>query len=333
VVTANKALLAVHGDEIFAAAEAASVDVYYEAAVCGGVPIIRALREGLASDRIEGIVGIVNGTSNFVLSTMAETGRSFADVLAEAQARGYAEADPHLDVAGLDAAHKLAILVMLCFGTRVDVNAIYTEGIDRLAPFDFEYARRFDYVVKPVVIARDHADGIEARVHPAMIPAHWLLADVAGAKNALYVTSYALGASLYYGAGAGMMPTAMAVVSDVIEVCRNVQAASTGRAPVRAFQRMRDRPLRSMEALRCRYYMRFGVLDRPGVLGQLTTILGQHDISIEQVVQDGKRDPGRAVRVVVLTHEACERNVRAAVQQIAGLECVSEPAAVVRIVQ
>jgi homoserine dehydrogenase len=332
VVTANKALLAVHGEQVFAAAEAAGVDIYYEAAVCGGVPIIRALREGLASDRIEQLRGIVNGTSNYILSTMAAEGRPFAEVLAEAQAAGYAEADPALDVGGMDACHKLAILMTLCYGASIDVDSIYVEGIDRLDPIDFAYAERFGYVIKPLAIAREHPDGtLEARVHPTMIPASWLLAAVPGAKNALYVDSYALGPSLYYGAGAGMMPTAMAAVSDVIEVARNIKAGATGALPVRSFQRLVARPVREIAELRSKYYMRFGVLDRPGVLGQITTILGEHEISLSQIVQEGPRDPNRPVRVVVLTHEAREGNMRLALAQIQKLTVVVEPAALIRI--
>lgn len=333
VITANKALLAVHGEEVFAAADECGVDLYYEAAVCGGVPIIRMLREGLASDRIDEIYGIVNGTSNFILTSMANEGSSFAETLADAQGRGYAESNPFLDVSGTDAAHKLAILVMLCFGTTVDVGEIFIEGIDGLDPMDFRYAERFGYVIKPLVIARDHADGIEARVHPAMIPAHWLLADVPGAKNALYVSSYALGPSMYYGAGAGMMPTAMAVVSDIIEVARNIFASAAGALPLRSYMALAHRPVRPVSELHSRYYLRFSVLDRPGVLGQITTILGEHSISIAQVVQEGRRDPGRPVRVVVLSHEAREGNVRLALAQIARLTTVVEPAALIRIVE
>ncbi len=333
LVTANKALLAVHGEEIFAAAEENGVDLYYEAAVCGGVPIIRALREGLASDRIERFYGIVNGTSNYILSTMASDSRPFADILAEAQKLGYAEADPTLDVSGGDAAHKLAILTMLCFGTGVNVREIFVEGIEGLDPVDFEYAKRFGYVIKPLVMAADHGDSIEARVHPTMIPESWLLADVPGAKNALYVQSYALGPSLYYGAGAGMMPTAMAVVSDLIEVCRNIRAGATGAMPLRSYQHLVHRPMRAIDELRSRYYTRFAVLDRPGVLGQITTILGDHQVSIAQVVQEGPRDPGRPVKIVVLTHEAREGNVRHALAQIGKLAAVVEPAALVRIAE
>jgi homoserine dehydrogenase len=331
VVTANKALLAVHGDQVFAAAEKRGVDVYFEAAVCGGVPIIRALREGLASDRIEAIYGIVNGTSNFLLTAMAEERRPYAEILAEAQKLGYAEADPTLDVKGIDAAHKLAILAMLCFGTPIRVEDLFVEGVDRLHPLDFEMAARFGYVIKPLVIAAQHQDGIEARVHPTMIPTGWLLAAVSGAKNALYVKSYALGPSLYYGAGAGMMPTAMAVVSDLIEVTRNVTAGATGRLPARSL--MQARPVRPMDQLTSRYYMRFAVLDRPGVLGTLTTVLGEHEISLAQVVQEGPRDPGRPVNVVMLTHRAREGNVRHALGQLGKLSVVVEPPALIRMAE
>ena len=328
VVTANKALLAEHGAEVFAAAEKARVDVYYEAAVCGGVPIIRVLREGLASDRVEQLHGIVNGTSNYILSTMTETRRPFADVLREAQDLGYAEADPTLDIGGGDAAHKLAILVNLCFGTQVDVKSIPTDGIDIVEPIDLEYAEKFGYVIKPLVIARDHITAIEARVHPALIPANWLLADVGGAKNAVYVHSYALGPSLYYGAGAGMLPTAMAVVSDMIEIGKNIFARAAGaaaphRRPVEA------RKMLDVNDISTRYYLRFAVHDQPGVLGQLMTILGAHGVSIAQVIQDTSGTG--PVAVVVLTHEAREGQVRAALDEIDALSVVEKPARVIRI--
>jgi homoserine dehydrogenase len=334
VITANKAVLAEHGREIFAAAHARGVDVYYEAAVCGGVPVIRVLREGLASDRIEQIVGIVNGTSNFILTAMAEQGRPFAEVLREAQDLGYAEADPTLDVGGGDAAHKLAILVMLCFGTHVDVAAIAKDGIDQLDPIDLEYAARFGYVVKPLVFAREHAGGlgIEARVHPALVPRGWLLASVAGAKNALYVTSYALGPSMYYGAGAGMLPTAMAVVSDLIEGSRDLMAQEHGARPAR-HRPLADKPMLPLSEIRTRYYLRFGVADRPGVLGQLMTILGTHGVSIAQVVQDGARagEAAGTARVFVVTHEAREGDVQAALAEIGALPASVEPGRLIRI--
>jgi homoserine dehydrogenase len=333
VVTANKLLLARHGPAVFAAAAAAGVDVYYEAAVCGGVPVIRVLREGLASDRVEHVAGIVNGTSNYILSAMATGGQDFAAALAEAQARGYAEADPTLDVGGGDAAHKLAVLCMLCFGATVDADAIYTEGIDRLEAIDLAYAQRFGYVVKPLAIGRDHAAGIEARVHPAMVPARWLLAGVDGAKNALAVTSYALGPSLYCGAGAGMMPTAMAVVSDLIEISRNIVGRVAGAPPTRRHGALATRPLLPMAQVRSRYYLRFAVADRPGVLGQLTTILGAHDVSIAQVVQDARGAGALPAQVVIVTHDAAEGDVQAALAAIAALPLCAAPPRLVRVVE
>jgi homoserine dehydrogenase len=332
VVTANKALLADHGEEMFGAAESAGVDIYYEAAVCGGVPVIRTLREGLASDRIQEFYGIVNGTSNFILSTMARTNRSFSDVLAEAQALGYAESDPSFDIGGMDAAHKLAILIMLCFGTGVDVREIYREGIDRIEPVDIHFAHSFGYVIKPLAIARETPAGIEARVHPTMIPANWMMADVPGAKNALFVHSYALGSSMYYGAGAGMMPTAVSVVSDVIEVARNIQAGVTGALPLRSYRSLVHRPVTDIHELRSRYYLRFAVPDRPGVLGQIMTVLGEHQVSIAQVSQDPPDDHDEPVRVVVRTHEAREGDVRAALERIGALPGMPEFARLIRII-
>jgi homoserine dehydrogenase len=335
VVTANKALLAEHGAEVFSAADRAGVDVYYEAAVCGGVPVIRVLREGLASDRVEALHGIVNGTSNYILSTMAATRRAFADILRDAQALGYAEADPTLDIGGGDAAHKLAILVNLCFGTNIDVAAIPTDGIEIVEPIDLAYADKWGYVIKPLVIARAHGDPavgpIEARVHPALIPASWLLAEVGGAKNALYVQSYALGSSLYYGAGAGMLPTAMAVVSDMIEIGRNIFARVAGAPRPTRPRPTQPRALVAQADIRTRYYLRFGVHDKPGVLGQLMTILGAHRISIAQVVQDSRAGSAEPVWVVVLTHEAREHDVRAALAEIDGLDVVRQPARLIRI--
>ena len=334
VVTANKALLAEHGAEVFAAAEKAGVDIYYEAAVCGGVPIIRVLREGLASDRVEALNGIVNGTSHYILSTMTETRRPFADILREAQALGYAEADPTLDIGGGDARHKLAILINLCFSTTIDASAIPMDGIDIVDPMDLAYAEKFGYVIKPLVIARDHGDNrIEARVHPALIPQHWLLADVEGAKNAVYVQSFALGPSMYYGAGAGMLPTAMSVVSDMIEISRNVFARAGSHTPARP-RPTAPRALVPLADIRSSYYLRFGVQDQPGVLGQLMTILGAHDVSIAQVVQDaapGRRVGDEPVWVVVLTHSAREGDVRRALAEIDRLPVVRERARVIRI--
>jgi homoserine dehydrogenase len=331
VVTANKFLLAAHGDELFTAAERRGVDIYYEAAVCGGIPIIRALREGLASDRIEELYGIVNGTSNFILTEMAERGVAFADALRSAQEAGYAEADPALDVDGGDAQQKLAILMMLAFGSRIRLDDIYVEGIRALEPVDFSYADKFGYVVRPLVIARSHDDGLEGRVHPTMIPRRWLLASVTGVNNAVYVSSYALGHSMYYGRGAGMMPTAMAVVSDVIELSRNILGGVTGRLPLRSFRSLTDRPMRAPGALRCRYYLRFSVIDRPGVLAQLAGILGDHQISLRQVHQEGAEEPEKPVIVVMLTHIAAEAQVRAALAIIDNLPTVARKTCLIRL--
>jgi homoserine dehydrogenase len=331
VVTANKALLAVHGDEIYAAAEKAGVDLYYEAAVCGGIPIIRALREGLASDRIESITGIVNGTSNFITTAMAQGGRSFEEVLKEAQEEGYAEADPTLDIGGGDAAHKLAILAMLSFGCRIDLDKIYVEGIEGLTALDYEMAKNFDYVIKPLAMGRSYPDGIELRVHPALVPSTWLLADVPDTKNALYVHSYALGPSMYYGAGAGMMPTAMSVVSDLIEVARNVCADATGSTPLRAHHELEDARLRPMAELETAYYLRFSVEDQPGVLGQLTTLLGKHGVSIAELLQSGKREEGAPVSVIALTHRAVEGKMQAAIAEIESAGLTLAPTVLLRI--
>jgi homoserine dehydrogenase len=332
VVTANKALLAAHGDELFAAAERRGVDLYFEASVGGGVPIIRALREGLASDRIDELVAIVNGTSNFLLTSMTDEGRPFDEVLREAQEKGYAEADPSLDVDGWDAAHKLCVLVPLCFGTRIRLDQVLVEGLRGIEPIDLRYAERFGFTIKPLVIAKDHGDSVEVRVHPTLIPKRFMLASVNGVFNAVYVSSYALGRSMYYGRGAGMMPTAVAVVSDVIEVSRNLLAHSAGEAPLRAQRnRVGERRIRASGELVSRYYLRFAVVDKPGVLAQLARVLGDHDISINEVVQEGARAEGQPVAVVVTTHGARESHVQDALSRINQLDVVLEPTRLLRI--
>jgi homoserine dehydrogenase len=330
VVTANKALLAAHGDELFAAAEQRNVDLYFEASVGGGVPIIRALREGLASDRVHELVAIVNGTSNFLLTTMTDEARPFADILKEAQEKGYAEADPSLDVDGWDAAHKLCVLVPLCFGTSIHPPQVLVEGLRGIEPIDFKYAERFGYVIKPLVIAKDHGDSIEARVHPTLIPKRFMLSSVNGVYNAVYVSSYALGSSMYYGRGAGMMPTAVAVVSDVIEVSRNLLSRASGGASLRTVTRTPKR-IREPGELRSRYYLRFGVVDKPGVLAHIATFLGEHGISISEVVQEGARQEGQPVAVVVTTHMALEASVQKALERINALDTVVETTRLLRI--
>ncbi len=332
VVTANKALLAVHGEELFQVAARAKVDIGFEASVGGGIPIVRALTEGLAANRILSLYGIVNGTSNYILTRMTEAGRPFDEVLAEAQQAGYAEADPAFDIAGTDAAHKLAILITLAFGTPVNFKDVYVEGIAGIAPMDIAYATEFGYTIKLLAIAKVQDGEIEARVHPTMIPSNTPLARVGGVYNAIQVTGDAVGDLMLYGRGAGALPTASAVVSDVIDMARNILAGSVGRVPSCAFQADQRRPLRirPIEEIGSRYYLRFMVLDKPGVLSQLSGVLGRHEISIASVLQRGRQD-GQTVPVVLTTHWAIERNMQAALRDIAALPFVSGQTTLVRI--
>jgi len=332
VVTANKALLARHGAEIFVAADAAQKDVIFEASVGGGIPIIRTLREGLAADRIHAIYGIINGTSNFMLTAMSAGGRAYADVLAEAQRLGYAEADPAMDVDGTDAAQKLSILIAISFGLDIPFEAIRTEGIGRVTREDIGFAARFGYTIKPLAVAKAHEDGVEARVHPTLLPAANLLANVDGVFNAVLVQSRALGPVLFYGQGAGMMPTASAVVSDIIELGRNIQRGTSGRLPHLAFHRelTEVRVQRDPELTRCPFYLRFTVKDRPGVLARLSGVLGEHGISIRQMLQELSQ-PGEAVPVVILTHEAQEGAVHQAIARIDALDSTAAPTCYLRV--
>lgn len=336
VVTANKALLAVHGEELFEAACKAGVDIGFEGSVCGGIPILRSLTEGLAADRLLSLYGIVNGTSNYILTRMTDAGRSFVEVLAEAQKAGYAEADPSLDVAGTDAAHKLAILVNLAFGSPVNFKEVYVEGITGITPMDIQYATEFGYTIKLLAIAKLQGDGeaeeLEVRVHPTMIANDSPLARVGGVYNAIQVTGDAVGDIMLYGRGAGSMPTASAVVSDIIDIARNIIHGAQGRVPPCAFQPDQRRPLRirPIENIVGLYYLRFMVLDKPGVLSQLSGVLGKHDISISSVLQRGRKD-GQTVPVVMTTHMAVERNIRASLREIDALPAVSAPTTVVRI--
>jgi homoserine dehydrogenase len=332
VVSANKALLAVHGAEIFRAAERAKVDVGYEASVGGGIPIIRTLKEGLAADHNRAIYGIVNGTSNYILSTMTQAGGEFDVVLKEAQRQGLAEANPTYDVDGIDAAHKLTLLIQLAFGTRVRFKDIPVEGIRHITQLDINFAREFGYVIKLLAIAKHDGGGIEARVHPTMVPRPHLLADVSGAYNAIAVQGDALGASMYFGLGAGMMPTATAVVADLMDVARNLLGGNRGRVaplgyPLSAQERV---PLKSMDDLVSEYYLRFMVVDRPGVLAKISGILGAHDISIASVIQK-EREHGASVPIVIRTHQATERNLRKALKAIDRLPAVRAKSALIRI--
>ncbi len=332
VVTANKALLAVHGAEIFAAAERARVDIGYEASVGGGIPIIRTLKEGLAGDRNRAVYGIVNGTSNYILSTMTRQGGEFATVLAEAQKQGLAEADPTYDVDGIDAAHKLTLLIQLAFGTAARFAEVPVEGIRHVSQRDIGFAREFGYVIKLLAIAKQDGPRIEARVHPTMVPAPHLLADVNGAYNAIFVQGEALGATMYFGLGAGMMPTATAVLADLLEVARNRLHDTRGRVAPLGYPlaQQRNVPLKPMDDLVTEYYLRFMVVDRPGVLARISGILGRHQISIASVIQR-EREHGASVPIVIRTHQARERNLRRALEHIDRLPVVRAKSVVIRI--
>ncbi len=332
IVTANKALLARHGAEVFLAADEAKRDVIFEASVGGGIPIIRMLREGLASDRVDTLHAIINGTSNFILTAMAREGRSYGDVLAEAQRRGYAEADPTMDVAGIDAAQKLSILVSIGYGATIPFDAILTEGIDRVSDVDVHFAQSFGYTIKPLAVARAHDDGIEARVHPALIPEGSLLGSVHGVFNAVRVHSHALGPMLFYGQGAGMMPTAASVVSDIIELGRNLQRGTSGRLPHLAFhqQLVPERGLRAHDETRCPYYLRFTVEDEPGVIAGIAGALGHHGISISRMIQE-EGGTSRPVQVVIMTHTARHGSVIQALSEIDALPFVLSPTRYLRV--
>jgi homoserine dehydrogenase len=321
VVTANKALLATHGNEIFAAARRKGVMVAFEAAVAGGIPIIKAVREGLTANRIEWIVGIINGTSNFILSEMREKGASFTDVLKEAQRLGYAEADPTFDIEGIDAAHKLTILSAIAFGIPMQFNKAYTEGISKLTRQDIRYAEELGYRIKLLGITRRTPKGIELRVHPTLIPAKRLIASVEGVMNAVLVKGDAVGQTLYYGAGAGSEPTASAVVADLVDVTRLHTADPESRVPHLAFQpdQLSDLPILPMEEVQTAYYLRLRVLDRPGVLADITRILADLNISIDAMVQKEPGEGEEQVDIIMLTHLTQEKQIIAAIARIEGL--------------
>jgi homoserine dehydrogenase len=321
VVTANKALLALHGNEIFGAAQKKGVMVAFEAAVGGGIPIIKALREGLTANRIEWIAGIINGTSNFILSEMRDKGLPFEAVLSEAQRRGYAEADPSFDIEGIDAAHKLTILAAIGFGIPMQFARAYTEGISALTRHDIRYAEELGYRIKLLAITRRTPEGIELRVHPTLIPARRLIANVEGVMNAILIRGDAVGQTLYQGAGAGADPTASAVVADLVDVTRLHTADPENRVPHLAFQpeALSATPILPMEAVRTAYYLRLRVLDRPGVLADITRILADLSISIDAMVQKEPGEGEEQVDIIMLTHVTVERNVNDAIVRIERL--------------
>ena len=325
VVTANKALLALHGNEIFAAAQRKGVMVAFEAAVAGGIPIIKALREGLTANRIEWIAGIINGTSNFILSEMRDKGLSFEQVLKEAQARGYAESDPSFDIEGIDAGHKLTIMSAIAFGIPMQFGKAYTEGITKLTREDIRYAEQLGYRIKLLGITKKTPEGIELRVHPTLIPARRLIANVEGVMNAILVKGDAVGATMYYGAGAGAEPTASAVVADLVDITRLHTADPDHRVPHLAFQpdQLADTRVLPMDDVITSYYLRMRVLDRPGVLADVTRILADLSVSIDAMVQ---REPGEGeeqVDIIMLTHETREKHINAAIAKIEALAVVT----------
>jgi homoserine dehydrogenase len=324
VVTANKALLATHGNEIFKAAQKKGVMVAFEASVAGGVPIIKALREGLAANHIEWIAGIINGTSNFILSEMRDKGLPFASVLKDAQKKGYAEADPTFDIEGVDAAHKLTILSALAFGVPMQFRKAYTEGISALTQLDIRYAEQLGYRIKLLGITKKTAKGIELRVHPTLIPHRRLIANVEGVMNAILVKGDAAGPTMYYGAGAGSQPTASAVVADLVDITRLITADPEHRVPHLAFQpdRLSGDPILPMGAVETSYYLRMRVKDRPGVLADITRILADLKISIDAMVQKEPQEGEHNVDIVMLTHQAIEKNVDAAMAKIEKLPTV-----------
>ncbi len=322
VVTANKALIAEHGNEIFAAAAEKGVSVAFEAAVAGGIPIIKVLREGLSANRVEWLAGIINGTGNFILSEMRDHGRDFADVLAEAQALGYAEADPTFDVEGIDAAHKLVILASLAFGIPLQFDKVYTEGITRISTEDVRYAEELGYRIKHLGVAKYHDHGIELRVHPTLIPERRLLANVEGVMNAVLVKADAVGPTLYYGAGAGSEPTASAVVADVVDVARTLTAEPRHRVPYLAFQQdaLLDHPVMPIGDIESAYYLRMSAIDKPGVLSRVAQIFSDAGISIEALIQKEPAEGENHVPLIMLTNRTLERKMNEAVAQIEALD-------------
>jgi homoserine dehydrogenase len=326
VVTANKALIATHGNELFAKAQENGVTIGFEAAVAGGIPIIKAMREGLAANRIEWLAGIINGTGNFILTEMRDKGRDFADVLAEAQALGYAEADPTFDVEGIDAAHKLTIMASIAFGIPLQFDKAYTEGISQISQDDVKFAAELGYRIKHLGIAKKTEHGVELRVHPTMIPHRRLIANVDGVMNAVLVQGDAVGPTLYYGAGAGSDATASAVVADIIDIVRTLTTDPENRVPHLAFQpdALTDTPILPISEVVTSYYLRVHTEDKPGVLADITGILSKQSISIEAILQKEPEKQGGIVPVIMLTQEVAEKNMDAAIAEIEALSTVND---------
>ena len=335
VVTANKALIAVHGNEIFALAREKGVMVGFEAAVAGGIPVIKAIREGLSANRINWLAGIINGTGNFILSEMREKGRTFDDVLLEAQALGYAEADPTFDVEGIDAAHKLTILASIAFGIPLQFDKAYTEGITELTTADVNYAEALGYRIKHLGVARRTDLGIELRVHPTLIPSDRLIANVNGVMNAVMVNGDAVGSTLYYGAGAGMEPTASSVIADIVDVARAMAAATEDQVPALGFQsdELSDHPILAIEQCESAYYLRIQAKDHPGVLAQVASILSVRGINIESIMQKEAEETDGSVPMILLTHRVQEQRINDAIIALEALDTVQKPVVRIRVEQ
>jgi len=329
VVTANKALLAEHGAELWALAEQHNADICFEAAVCGGIPLIRSLREGLVANHVRGIVGILNGTCNYILTRMEREQLAFDDVLSQAQAAGYAEADPALDIDGIDTAHKAVLLASLAHGFQVPMAAVHVEGIRGMDPSDIAYAHGLGYRIKLLAVIREEADEVEVRVHPTLIALDHMLASVGDVYNAVMVDGDRTGSTLYYGKGAGRYPTASAVVGDLVDIARNLAAGAPRRVPV-GIAPAGNRRVREIGEVLTRYYLRVSVLDKPGVLGRIGSILGEHGVSIASVMQKEVR-AGEQVPVVLVTHRARERDFRAAIEQIDAMDIVGKRTVGLRI--
>lgn len=329
IVTANKALLAECGEEIFEAAGQSKVGIYFEGSVGGGMPIIKLLKEGLVANRIQAILGIINGTTNYILSRMTSEGKDFQGALSEAKRLGYAEADPVMDLEGTDSAHKLAILSSLAFGTTVRLADIYVEGIKELTSADIRYAKEVGYSIKLLAIAKENQGKIEVRVHPTLLPRDHLLASVNGVFNACFLTGDAVGNILIYGQGAGEMSTGSAVVADLVDLARHLLWGTPHRVP-RPIHRSGVKKIKPMEETICRYYMRFSVLDRPGVLAGISSVLGEKNISIASVIQKERRE-GDIVPIVIMTHEAKEKNIQAALKEIDQLTVVKAKTRLIRV--
>ena len=335
VVTANKALIAVHGNEIFERAREKGMMVGFEAAVAGGIPVIKAIREGLAGNRINWLTGIINGTGNFILSEMREKGRTFEDVLQEAQELGYAEADPTFDVEGIDAAHKLTILASIAFGIPLQFEKAYTEGITELTTADVNYAEALGYRIKHLGMARRTDLGIELRVHPTLIPSDRLLANVNGVMNAVMVNGDAVGSTLYYGAGAGMEPTASAVIADIIDVARSMASAPADQVPALAFQSyaLSDHPILAIDQCESAYYLRIQAKDHPGVLAQVASIFSVRGINIESIMQKEAEELDGSIPIILLTHRVEEQRINDAIIALEALETLQAPVMRIRVEQ